>query len=60
MSIEDTIRRDQFVQIISEIRASNDYLVVGIDTETPTMFKLLITTRGKHYETNPLWTYFKT
>jgi len=31
MSIEDTIRRDQFVQIISEIRASNDYLVVGID-----------------------------
>ena len=31
MSIEDTIRRDQFIQIISEIRASNDYLVVGID-----------------------------
>jgi transposase len=31
MSIEDTIRRDQFCQIKSEIRASDDYLVVGID-----------------------------
>ena len=31
MSIEDTIRRDQFVQILSEIRGSDDYLVVGID-----------------------------
>jgi transposase len=31
MSIEDTIRRDQFCQIITEIRGSNDYLVVGID-----------------------------
>jgi transposase len=31
MSIEETIRRDQFCQIKSEIRGSDDYLVVGID-----------------------------
>lgn len=31
MSIEDTIRRDQFCQIKREIRGSSEYLVVGID-----------------------------
>jgi transposase len=31
MSIEAIIRRDQFCQIKSEIRGSDDYLVVGID-----------------------------
>jgi transposase len=31
MSIEDTVRRDQFCQIKSEIRGSHDYMVVGID-----------------------------
>ena len=31
MNNEDIIRREQFCQIISEIRGSDDYLVVGID-----------------------------
>jgi len=31
MSMEETIRRDQFCQIKSEIRGSDEYLVVGID-----------------------------
>ena len=31
MKNEDTIRREQFCQIKSEIRGSSDYLVVGID-----------------------------
>ena len=31
MNDKDTIRRDQFCQIKSEIRGSSDYLVVGID-----------------------------
>jgi len=31
MNDKDTIRRDQFCQIKSEIRGSRDYLVVGID-----------------------------
>jgi len=31
MKIEDTIRREQFCQIKSEIRGSDQYLVVGID-----------------------------
>jgi len=31
MKFEDTIRREQFCQIQSEIRGSNEYLVVGID-----------------------------
>jgi hypothetical protein len=31
MNAKDTIRREQFCQIISEIRGSDDYLVVGID-----------------------------
>jgi transposase len=31
MSIEETIRRDQFCQIKSEIRGSDGYLIVGID-----------------------------
>jgi len=31
MSIEETIRRDQFCQIKSEIRGSDEYLIVGID-----------------------------
>ena len=31
MKLEDTIRREQFCQIKSEIRGSNEYLVVGID-----------------------------
>ncbi|UCD79006.1 MAG: IS110 family transposase [Desulfobacterales bacterium] len=31
MSIEETIRRDQFCQIKSEIRGSAEYLIVGID-----------------------------
>ena len=31
MNIEETIRREQFCQIKSEISGSDDYLVVGID-----------------------------
>ena len=31
MRIDDTIRREQFCQIKSEIRGSDEYLVVGID-----------------------------
>ena len=31
MNIEDTIRRKQFCQIVSEIRGSHEYLIVGID-----------------------------
>jgi len=31
MSIEETIRRDQFCQIKNEIRGSDEYLIVGID-----------------------------
>jgi transposase len=31
MNNEDIIRREQFCQILSEIRGSDDYLVVGID-----------------------------
>jgi hypothetical protein len=31
MNIEDTIRREQFCQIKSEISGSAEYLVVGID-----------------------------
>ena len=31
MNTEDTIRREQFCQIVKEIRGSREYLVVGID-----------------------------
>ena len=38
MSIEETIRRDQFCQIKNEIRGSDEYLIVGIDVA-----------KGKHH-----------
>ena len=31
MNNEDIIRREQFCQIKSEIRGSDDYLVIGLD-----------------------------
>ncbi len=31
MNIEDNIRREQFCQMQSEIRGSDEFLVVGID-----------------------------
>ncbi len=31
MNVSETIRRDQFCQIKSEIRGCADYLVIGID-----------------------------
>ena len=31
MSNQEIIRREQFCQIVKEVRSSNEYLVVGID-----------------------------
>ena len=47
MNIEDTIRREQFLKIKSEIRGSDDYLVVGIDVAKDKHHAFMGTTTGK-------------
>ena len=47
MNIEDTIRREQFCQIKSEIRGSDDYLVVGIDVAKDNHHAFMGTATGK-------------
>jgi transposase len=47
MNIEDTIRREQFCQIKSEIRGSDRYLVVGIDVAKDKHHAFMGTTTGK-------------
>ncbi len=47
MNIEDTIRQEQFLKIKSEIRGSDDYLVVGIDVAKDKHHAFMGTTTGK-------------
>ncbi len=47
MNIEDTIRRDQFCQIKSEIRGCADYLVIGIDVAKDKHHAFMGTATGK-------------
>jgi transposase len=47
MNIEDTIRREQFCQIKTEIRGSADYLVVGIDVAKHSHHAFMGTATGK-------------
>ena len=47
MNIEETIRREQFCQIKSEIRGSDDYLVVGIDVAKDKHHAFMGTADGK-------------
>ena len=47
MNIEETIRREQFCQIKSEIRGSDDYLVVGIDVAKDKHHAFMGSTTGK-------------
>ena len=47
MNIEETIRLEQFCQIKSEIRGSDDYLVVGIDVAKEKHHAFMGTARGK-------------
>lgn len=47
MNIEDTIRREQFCQIVKEIRGSNEYLIVGIDVGKDKHHAFMGTATGK-------------
>jgi transposase len=47
MNIEETIRREQFCQIKSEICGSDDYLVVGIDVAKDKHHAFMGSTTGK-------------
>jgi len=47
MKLEDTIRREQFSQIKSEIRGSSEYLVVGIDVAKDKHHAFMGTAVGK-------------
>ena len=47
MNIEETIRREQFCQIKSEIRGSDTYLVVGIDVAKDKHHAFMGTSDGK-------------
>jgi transposase len=47
MNIEDTIRQEQFSQIKSEIRGSDQYLVVGIDVAKDKHHAFMGTASGK-------------
>jgi transposase len=47
MNIEDTIRREQFCQIKSEIRGSDQHLVVGIDVAKDKHHAFMGTAAGK-------------
>ena len=47
MNIEDTIRREQFCQIVSEIKGSHEYLVVGIDVAKDKHHAFMGTATGK-------------
>jgi len=42
MDIEGTIRQEQFCQIRSEIRGSDDYLVVSIATQSNNLDRAII------------------
>jgi transposase len=47
MNIEDTIRREQFCQIVSEIKGSHEYLIVGIDVAKDKHHAFMGTATGK-------------
>ena len=47
MNNEETIRREKFCQIKSEIRGSSDYLVVGIDVAKDKHHAFMGNARGK-------------
>ncbi|NVL89678.1 MAG: transposase, partial [Desulfobacterales bacterium] len=47
MNVEDSIRREQFCQIISEIRGSHEYLIVGIDVAKDKHHAFMGTPTGK-------------
>ncbi len=47
MKFEDAIRREQFCQIKSEIRGSDEYLVVGIDVAKDKHHAFMGSARGK-------------
>jgi len=47
MNIEDTIRREQFCQLVTEIRGSSEYLIVGIDVAKDKHHAFMGTANGK-------------
>lgn len=47
MNVEDTIRREQFCQIVSEIGGSHEYLIVGIDVAKDKHHAFMGTATGK-------------
>ena len=47
MNVEDTIRREQYCQTVSEIRGSHKYLIVGIDVAKDKHHAFMGTANGK-------------
>jgi transposase len=47
MNIEDTIRREQFCQLVKQIRGSSEYLIVGIDVAKNKHHAFMGTANGK-------------